>query len=299
MKPSFLIAGVAKCGTTSLYYYLEQHPSICIPKKETFYFIADHYRNQTRNKTGQRDPSRIIWNEEQYAQLYAKCSKGITGEISTCYVYYYKDAIPKIKAALGDIPVVIIIRQPVDRLISGYRHFIRLEKETLSLPDALKAESEREKEGYDFMWQYRGLGFYADAIAAYQAAFSQVKVILQEDLQDRTEEIMKDVFRFITVDDSFVPDTSVQYNISDLQTGNFWFKFIVQNRFVKPLIKPLADVIMNEEQRRKLVHKLRKKSKAPAFQPAPALLAELNALYREDILRTQELIRRDLTTWLR
>jgi hypothetical protein len=298
MKPSFMIAGVAKCGTTSLYYYLEQHPEICIPKKETFYFIARNYQQQTKNKIGQRDPSRIIRTPEQYEQLYSKCGKGITGEVSTCYVYYYKEAIPLIKQMLGDIPIVIIIRQPVERVISGYKHFLRLEKETLPLKEALSAEDQRLKEGYDFMWQYRGLGFYADAIEAYQKNFSRVKIILQEDLQEHTAATMKEVFRFIGADETFVPDTSVQYNISDPQTGNFWFKFIVNNRFVKPLLAPVIKSVISEEKRRKLVHKLRRKSTAPPFKPEPELVKELHTLYRNDILRTQELIGRDLSSWL-
>jgi hypothetical protein len=299
MKPSFMIAGVAKCGTTSLYYYLEQHPEICIPKKETFYFIAKHYKHQTKNKIGQRDPSQIIFTPIQYEQLYAKCNKGISGEISTCYVYYYKDAIPLIKEMLGDIPILIIIRQPVERLISGYKHLLRLDKENLSLKDAINAEEKRLGDGYDFMWQYRGLGFYAEAIEAYQNNFSRVKIILLEDLQDHTQETMKDVFRFFDVDDTFIPDTSVQYNISDPQTGNFWFKFIVSNRFVKPLLAPVIKRVMSEDKKRKLVHKLRRKSNAPAYKPDDKLVAELNLLYRNDILRTQELIGRDLTSWLR
>ena len=43
MKPNFLVAGVAKCGTTSLFYYLEQHPEVCIPKSVIFFFISVFY----------------------------------------------------------------------------------------------------------------------------------------------------------------------------------------------------------------------------------------------------------------
>lgn len=299
MKPSFLIAGVAKCGTTSLFYYLDQHPEICIPKKETFYFIADQYRDQTADKKGQREPSRIIFTKQQYETLYSKCKNGISGEVSTCYVYYHDQAIPKIKETLGDIPVIIILREPVSRLLSGYKHFQRLEKETLPLEAALQAEAERKKKGYDFMWQYRGLGYYADAVKQYIDSFSKVKVILMEDLQQQPLQTMQEIFRFIGVDDTFKPDTSVQYNISDPQTHNFWFRLVFRNKLIKPLLDPLAKKLFSDKLRRQIQHRFRKKSSAVQSLPDEKIIADLKAEYREDIIRLQELIQRDLSSWLK
>ena len=66
MNPNFIVAGVAKCGTTSLFYYLTQHPDVSIPKKETFYFIRDFYKSQTNDVIGRRDPVRIINNLQDY-----------------------------------------------------------------------------------------------------------------------------------------------------------------------------------------------------------------------------------------
>ena len=41
-KPDFFIVGAPKCGTTSLYYYLRQHPEIFLPDyKEPHYFGKD------------------------------------------------------------------------------------------------------------------------------------------------------------------------------------------------------------------------------------------------------------------
>ena len=299
MKPSFLVAGVAKCGTTSLFYYLDQHPEICIPKKETFYFIADQYRNQTKDKLAQRDPARIIFTKEQYDALYAKCKTGISGEVSTCYVYYHDQAIPKIKSALGDIPVIIILREPVSRLISGYKHFLRLEKENLPLSEALNAEDDRKRKGYDFMWQYRGLGFYSEGVRHFQNEFSKVKIILMEDLQDQPLQTMREIFRFIGVNENFVPDTSVQYNISDSQHQNPWFRLLFRNRFLKPVIDPIVKTLIHDKLRRKILHRFRKKSNAPQFKPDAEILLQLKNMYREDILRLQDLIHRDLSSWLK
>jgi len=39
-KPDFIVVGAAKCGTTSLFHYLNQHPNIFIPSvKEGRFFL--------------------------------------------------------------------------------------------------------------------------------------------------------------------------------------------------------------------------------------------------------------------
>ena len=301
MKPNFLVAGVAKCGTTSLFHYLEQHPEVCIPKKETFFFISELYKNQSEDVRGRRDHSRIIFTEENYNQLYAKCQGGAIGEVSTCYLHYHDTAIPHIKKTLGDIPIIIVIRQPVERLISGYKHFTRMDKEDLSLESALAAETSRAELRWDFMWQYKRLGLYADGIAAFQQHFTKVKVILQEELTNQPIAVMQELFKFINVDDSVVPDTSVKYNISDPQQNNFWFKYLFQNKNVKTLLKPITHLLIEEKTRRKIMHKFRKPSKKGENKLTldTELKTELMNFYRNDIIRTQQLINRDLSSWLK
>lgn len=299
MNPNFLVAGVAKCGTTSLYYYLEQHPQVCIPKKETFFFIADRYKTPPVDERGRRDPARIIATRPAYDQLYSVCKDGAVGEVSTCYVFYYKEAIPKIKATLGDPAILIVIRQPVERLFSGYKHFLRMEKEDLSLDEALAAEIKRGQAGWDFMWQYTGLGFYADAIEAYQQNFSKVKVILQEDLTDHAEATMKEIFQFIGVDDNFVPDTSTRYNISDPQTKNVWFRYFFRNKIARKYLKPLVMSFITESTKRKIMHSFRKPNKQAAVKLDDKKRNELLTLYKSDILRIEKLTGRNLNHWLK
>jgi hypothetical protein len=39
MHPNFLIIGTQKCGTSSLFYYLLQHPELALPEKRKFVFL--------------------------------------------------------------------------------------------------------------------------------------------------------------------------------------------------------------------------------------------------------------------
>ena len=39
-KPNFIIAGFPKCGTTSLYHYLNEHPQIFMPNQKELHFFT-------------------------------------------------------------------------------------------------------------------------------------------------------------------------------------------------------------------------------------------------------------------
>lgn len=298
-QPNFLVAGVAKCGTTSLFFYLEQHPEVCIPKKETFYFIRDFYKNQTNDLIGQRKPSQLILTEEAYNNLYQKCGKvKAIGEVSTCYFHFPDMAIPEIKAKLGNPKVIIILREPVSRAWSNYTHFKRGHQEPLCFEDALLAQQERREKRWDFMWDYTSLGFYADYVERYQKEFSDVLILFNEDLENKPLETMQQLFKFIGIDPSFVPDTTTRYNIGDLQDKNPWFKLFIRNNFVRTVVRPIVRATFSATLKQKIRHKLRRKNTGPKETMKPETKEKLKALYREDIIRLQSLTGRDLSTWL-
>jgi hypothetical protein len=57
MLPTFLIIGAMKCGTTSLYYYLAEHPDIGMSRrKETNFFVETHNWEQGRDWYAHRFP---------------------------------------------------------------------------------------------------------------------------------------------------------------------------------------------------------------------------------------------------
>ncbi len=296
-----MVAGIAKGGTTSLYYYLIQHREVCIPRKESFYFARNFYFQSPGDGPPYfRDKSRIVLTESDYDRFYEKCNAKAIGEVSTCYAYFYEQSIPLIKEKLGDIKIIFILRDPIARALSGYKHLMRLKRETLSFKEAIEQEPIRMKEKWDFMWYYLDVGFYYRQVKAFKENFSRVNVYLTEDLLTNPKNVMKDIYRLIEVDHAFVPDTSTKYNISDLQNDNFWFKYFFDNSFSNKYIKPLVKrIILKESTRMAIKYKLSK----PAGQPGPVLDAEmklqLRELYRNDILQLQSLIGRDLSHWLK
>ena len=127
IKPNFIIVGVARCGTTSLFHYLEQHPEIGMAKvKEPKYFSS---LDLTLPQNGIGDStvfSKLIKDEASYDNLFEGLEgyKAV-GEASSDYFYYHKTVIPRIKKKLGDIKIIVCLRDPVERAFSAYNNLIR------------------------------------------------------------------------------------------------------------------------------------------------------------------------------
>lgn len=297
MFPNFLIAGVAKAGTTSLYYYLQEHPEIVIPKKETFFFINEFYNAIPNDWRGQRDLKRIIKNENTYRELYKGCTAPLVGEVSTCYVYFYDKAIPLIKKWLDDPVIIIVLRNPAERAWSAYQYHVSLRLEELNFEEALKAEKARIANHWDFMWHYTSLGFYYEGVKAFKSNFSNVKIVLYDDLKNNSIAFMNDLFNFMGAAKNFSIDTSVKYNISDEQENNFWFRYLIQNKPLKRILKPIVNIFLSDSNRMKIVHSFRKENNNKKEMP-DNIKEQLRSLYKQDILNLQNLLAIDLNKWL-
>lgn len=294
----FLIVGAAKSGTTSLYHYLKQHPQIFMPKnKEPWFFSfagADKKDEEIFNK--KKD---IVTDFDDYLSLFndAKDSQ-ISGEASTVYLYLYGGTIENIKKYhpnWKNLKIVIIIRNPVERAFSHY------------LDDSLSGSLNMTLEEIIERWRSKQLprlynhidyGFYYNQIKAYKDNFDQVKVCLFDDLKDHSLQLIQDLFSFLGVSDSFIPDTSLKYNTSTGSKGDIFKYRFISNLINKPNpIKKIVTTLLPEEFRVKIENmvwgKLTKKK-----QMESATTQLLKGIFKEDICKLQILINRNLSQWL-
>jgi len=106
--PDFLCVGVEKCGTTSLYDLLKQHPDIGLSRYKETQFFNSHWHEG------------ISWYQEKFSHLPDRC-KAI-GEITPAY-HRFPEVIPRIKQVLGEeIKIIIMLREPRRRAFSHYIH---------------------------------------------------------------------------------------------------------------------------------------------------------------------------------
>jgi hypothetical protein len=119
MLPDFVIVGARKAGTTSLYNYLVQHPSVLPAMMKELHFFTDFYSKGERWYRGNFPMLVEQWLLEKTRQ-----KRIITGEASPNY--YYDPLTPaRIRATCPNAKLILILRDPVSRAFSDYNHDIR------------------------------------------------------------------------------------------------------------------------------------------------------------------------------
>ena len=191
--PSFFIIGAAKAGTTSLHYYLEQHPQIQMSaNKEPNFFSGPE--NGIPYPLGDR-----IDSLDKYELLFDP-GFDVRGEASVSYANHpRRQGVPeRIKDAIPDARFIYLVRDPVARVLSHYQHRVGWMGERGSLQEALG----------DLDDPYNVClcpGFYARQLELYLGVFpaERVMVIDQADLLADRQGVLREVFTFLSVDPEF------------------------------------------------------------------------------------------------
>jgi Sulfotransferase domain len=288
--PNFLIIGAMKSGTTALYYYLEQHPDIYMsPVKEPNFFSSQE----------QEHAADTVTNIGAYEHLFSGGSgKKAIGEASHSYLYE-PGAAAEIRRYIPEAKLIAILRNPVARAYSHFLHMVRSGTEPLDdFAQALREEEVGIHKERTFQ-DYIGRGLYYDQLKRYFGMFPRehVRVYLYEDLSDAPISTVQDAFRLLGVNDSFVPDVSLRRNVS----GNPKYKTLDTLLRRQSRIKHAAKVYLPARMRWRLSKafddlKTRNLVEPPPLQPE--VRRQLISVYREDILKLQDLIHRDLSGWL-
>ena len=295
VKLNFIIPGVARCGTTSMYYYLNQHPEIEFLKLKEPKFFSSFGKKFPH--TGPGDyfvDKQTIRSYKNYNKLFSglnlnKC----IGEASSDYFYFHKHTISKLKQAFGkELKIIICIRNPVERAFSAYNNLIRDSREDLSFENALEAEHHRINENFDWMWYYTSGSFYYDGIKAFKENFDKVKIILNDDLSKHPKKTVIEIFEFLNVDTSFIPNTKDRYSISGRPKG-FLYALISNRVWMTTLIRNGAINIIPRKYLERIAKKMFKKEELNQ-----EIENKLINLFKEDIIKTQNLIDKDLSHWL-
>lgn len=135
--PDFLVIGAPKCGTTSLYGYLAQHPSV-LPAlgKEVRFF--DQFRHRPLRWYRGHFPTR--WAVRRAGREVG--GRVLTGEATPTYLMS-PVAPGRAHAVVPEAKLIALLRNPVDRAYSNYQMEVRHGTETLSFEEALDCEEER------------------------------------------------------------------------------------------------------------------------------------------------------------
>jgi hypothetical protein len=198
--PDFVIIGVKKCGTTTLYRLLTQHPYVQpAALKEPHYFIH-HYDEG------------VEWYRRCFpAPRWKDGRRTITGEATPKYLLH--PLVPeRMEAVIPDARLIALLRNPVDRAYSGYQQMVRKGLEHRTFEEAIDAEKARpsgedqieneEHAGPDDdtpHHEYLARGMYVDQLLRWSEYFEdeQMLVLKSEDFFERPSQNLERILTFL------------------------------------------------------------------------------------------------------
>lgn len=296
--PNFLIVGAAKCGTSSLHKYLEQHPEIFMSKLKEPRFFSSQVTPFPLNGPGDHKVEAwYVKRYEDYVKLFAGTKNyRAVGESSVDTLYFYKGTIPVIKKYLGDPKIIILLRNPVRRAFSSYQHLVRDLREDLSFEDGLREEPNRIKNNWELIYHYTAASMYYDSVKAFIDNFTGVKVVLYDDLEKRPQKLLREIFRFLGVDPDYDVNTEIRYNVSGKPKSRWLHRFFSEENMARRLAQPIVRTFLSQETRIRIVQKIQEKN-FTRLTISPDTKRKLHQLFEEDIKKLEGLLGKDLSFW--
>lgn len=266
--PAFMIVGAVKAATTWVAYQLRCNPALWLPKAEPHFFSTEFHRG-------------LDW----YRALFAEApADRMVGEKSADYLAH-PDAAERIAATLPGIPLVVQLRNPIDRAYSDYCMLYRrglVNGDPRHYLDASRTTEARFLEGGRYAYHLRRLLRHVPE--------TQLKVILYEDIREEPERVITEVCNHIGVDVHIAPE-AVSDRSNDSQAPMLPLTMRRMLRSARPLLDPLR------------TNSVFSRARAAIARPVryPPLTAELRAMlahyYREDVAHLESMLGRDMSVW--
>jgi len=229
--PNLVIAGVVKGGTTSLFSYLSMHPKICSSSvKETCFFSRYRYGQWDRRYHEIRDPF------QHYCNYFRHCTEEDAYILEATPGYFEGGAkvSQAIQETLGtDVKVLIILRDPVERLLS----FFKYKKSMLEISDSLTLSeyirlchelpiAEKSRQENDKYWGIEG-GYYARYITDWFDSFGEnLKIVFFDTLSEDPGLLLECVCQWLELDATVYKDVS--FKVENKSVG---YKSVVMQQF--------------------------------------------------------------------
>jgi len=280
--PNFFIVGAPRAGTTSLYFYLKQVPEIYMSEvKEPNYFSVcsvpkNHYMKPIRDKN-------------EYLSLFKKAKdRKIVGEGTTLYLSD-PEASKLIHQIIPHARIIIMLRDPVERIFSQYLLEIRTGGLKLSFHEELQIELKHRR---DRSKPILGLkfGLYSESVKRYLDIFGreQVKTLIFEEFTQNTKGTVKEILKFLGLNSSINNFEDSAHNPFSVARGS-----VVQYMLRNKTITKMARKVIPSSARRFLREEILVK-KPPKPKMAEEDMETLVKFYHDDVRRLQTVLKRKL-----
>jgi hypothetical protein len=315
--PNFFLAGVAKAGTTALHAYLQQHPRIFMsPIKEPWFFgvadlLAPPYGDDVRTALeydrawlqpylrGPQPPEtwRYVMEWDDYTRLFRDVrDETVIGEASTGY-FWLPSAATAIRAKVPDARFAFTLRDPAERLFTLY--LLTLWRDPRI---TFRAWFEATLKTPHLWPSIVGAGRYATHLQRFIDLFPRehLRIHLYDDYRADPRAVLRDLFGFLGVDPDQLIDFSRRHN--ETMVPRFPRLHELRRRLFghAPPARwglPAPRRWLPEAARRAIGTLYQSRGTARTME-APDRRMVID-YYRDEILRTAELLGRNLSAWLR
>jgi hypothetical protein len=195
MLPDFFVIGAQKAGSTYLLQCLGEHPQIFMPPSEIAFFEGSLYATD-----------RIGDFERHFARARPEQVVGVKRP----NLLGHPECPERLKRHMPDLKIIAILRQPIDRAISGYFHYMKtglipIEPVETGLRKILAGQypdNPRAQEVLEF-------GLYGKHLAHYGEFFPRENfhVMLLEDMKHDAAGQLSGLFKFLGVASDYSPDS--------------------------------------------------------------------------------------------
>jgi hypothetical protein len=274
------------------------------PVKETNFFAFEgeepNFIGVKLNENSQIYQARFKTDIKSYCKQFQKVSSEIAiGETCPSYLYMPK-AAERIKSYIPDTKLIAILRDPIDRAYSNFLHHLRYQAEdSEDFSKAIEAENWRIENNWWWGFHYVNAGFYFEQIKRYFNLFeaNQIKVYLYEDLKANPVKVMQDIYGFLNVDTTFIPNVSKKHNVTKIPRNRTLHKLLTKSNLITSNLTQFCSARQVE----RIATNLPIFSNIYFFKPqlSPQIRQELIEVYRDDILQLEKLIKIDLSKWLK
>lgn len=281
--PNFFIVGAPKAATTSFYYYLNRIPKIFMsPVKEPNYFSTNLMLDDYTAKP--------IRDKQKYLSLFKKVkNEKIIGEASTLYLSDPK--APKLIHQVAPLArIIIILRDPIERIYSEYLMLVRLGQSKLSFHKELqKVLGKNYEETNPKFSLYSGL--YTASLKRYLDIFgiNQVKIIIFEEFVKHPKETVTDTLRFLNVDSHLNDFKGELHNQYAIPRGVI-SQYILKSETVKLITGKIIPKSLRTFTRENFL--VKKQSKEEMDSKDKETLIKF---YKDDVKQLQIILKRKLT----
>ena len=206
IKPDFIIIGAQKCGTTWLWDMLKQHPGtdLSLKKEIHFFSTSEHYSKGKEwyySHFDNIDPYKVV-GEASTSYLYDNLTYSFN-PTHTLEIDHSLPSIPElITNELPNVKIFILLRDPVMRAISAYKHNIRMR--AIAPLSGLKRMAEQRAK-----MRIVELGYYARYIKLWKKFVPPERMriyVFEEDVVKSPEETVSDAYSFLKLNTNFKPD---------------------------------------------------------------------------------------------